>query len=103
MATRSDSDCNVGYYGVGLEEILGEAGGIAAPLLLHMASKDQFVPPEAQDKIKAGLADNPKVTLHVYEGQDHAFARPGGDHYDAAAAELANGRSIQHLKGNLSQ
>ena len=42
------------------------------------------------------------VTLHVYEGRDHAFARIGGDHYDKAAAALANGRSIEHLKGNLS-
>ncbi len=102
MATRSDADCNVGYYGVGLDALLGEAGNISAPLLLHVASKDQFVPPEAQDKIAAGLSGNPKVTLHVYEGQDHAFARPGGDHYDEAAAELANGRSIEHLRGNLS-
>jgi carboxymethylenebutenolidase len=42
------------------------------------------------------------VTLHVYEGQDHAFARLGGDHYDKTSADLANGRSIEHLKGNLS-
>ncbi len=103
MATRSDADCNVGYYGVGLEALLGEAGNIAAPLLLHMASKDQFVPPEAQEKIAAGLAGNPNVTLHVYEGQDHAFARPGGGHYDAAAAKLANGRSLEHLIGSLAR
>ena len=102
MATRSDSDCNVSYYGVGLNELLGEAGSIAAPLLLHVASKDQFVPPEAQEAIKTGLAGNSNVTLHVYEGQDHAFARPGGDHYDQAAAELANSRSIELLKGNLT-
>ena len=103
MATRSDADCNVAYYGVGLDELLGEAGNIATPLLLHLAAKDQFVPPAAQDKIKAGLSGNPNVTLQVYEGQDHAFARPGGDHYDAAAAELANRRSLEHLKGNLSR
>ena len=103
MATRSDADCNVAYYGVGLDELLGEATNIAAPLLLHLASKDQFVPPAAQDKIKAGLSGNPSVTLHVYEGQDHAFARLGGDHYDQAAAELANSRSIELLKGNLSR
>ncbi len=102
MATRSDADCNVGYYGVGLAELLGEAGNISTPLLLHLASKDQFVPADAQEKIKAGLSDNSNVTLHVYEGQDHAFARLGGDHYDKISADLANGRSIEHLKGNLS-
>jgi carboxymethylenebutenolidase len=102
MATRSDADCNVGYYGVGLDGFLGEAGNISTPLLLHMASEDQFVPTDAQEKIKAGLSGNPSVTLHVYEGQDHAFARLGGDHYDKISADLANGRSIEHLKGNLS-
>ena len=103
MATRSDSDCNVGYYGVGLDALMSEAGNISAPLLLHMASKDQFVPAEAQEKITAGLSGNPNVALHVYEGQDHAFARLGGDHYDEAAAKLANSRSIELLKGNLSR
>ena len=56
----------------------------------------------AQEEIKAGLSGNSNVTLQVYEGQDHAFARPGGDHYDQAAAELANSRSIELLKGNLT-
>ena len=102
MAARSDSDASVSYYGVGLDELLGEAGNITKPLLLHVASKDQFVPPEAQDKIKAGLSGNPRITLHVYEGNDHAFARVGGDHYDKAAADLANGRSLEFLKGSLA-
>jgi carboxymethylenebutenolidase len=102
MATRSDADCNVSYYGVGLDELLGEAGNITAPLLLHVASKDRFVPPEAQQAIKAGLAGHREVTLHVYEGQDHAFARVGGEHYDRAAAEQANGRTLAHLNRSLA-
>ncbi len=102
MATRTDADCNVSYYGVGLDELLGEAGNISKPLLMHVASQDQFVPPEAQEKIKAGLADHSQVALHVYDGQDHAFARLGGEHYDAAAAELANGRSLAHLQASLA-
>ncbi len=101
MATRSDADCNVSYYGVGLDELLGEAGNISKPLMLHVASKDRFVPPEARDKITAGLAENPRTTLHVYEGRDHAFAREGGEHYDAADATLANARTITFLKEQL--
>jgi carboxymethylenebutenolidase len=102
MGTRTDADCNVSYYGVGLDELLGEAGNITKPLLMHVASQDQFLPPEAQEKIKAGLAGHPQVVLHVYDGQDHAFARVGGEHYDAAAAELANGRSLAHLQAGLA-
>ena len=81
---------------------LTEASGIAKPLMLHIASKDQFVPPEAQEQVKAALADNPRVTAHVYEGQDHAFAREGGDHYDAAAATLANDRTLGFFKEHLA-
>ncbi|WP_420402934.1 dienelactone hydrolase family protein [Nisaea sp.] len=101
MATRSDADCNVSYYGVGLDELLGESSGISKPYLSHIASEDGFVPKEAQEKIKAGLSGNPLVTLHVYEGQDHAFARQGGAHYDEAAAKLANSRTSDFFKANL--
>lgn len=94
MATRSDADCNVSYYGVGLEDLLSESSAISHPLLLHVASEDEYCPKAAQEKLKAGLADNPLATCHIYEGQDHAFARIGGAHYDAEAAALANGRSL---------
>ena len=56
MATRSDADCSVGYYGVGIQDQLGEAKNLKKPLMLHIAEKDQFVPSEAQAKIKAALA-----------------------------------------------
>ncbi len=102
MATRSDTDCSVGYYGVGIEGALGEAANLRKPLLLHVAEKDQFVPPEAQAQVKEALGDNPLVTLHSYPGVDHAFARVGGEHYDQAAAELANRRSAEFLSRHLT-
>lgn len=103
MATRSDADCNIGYYGVGIENALDEAVNIKAPLLLHIAEKDEFVPPEAQAKVRAGLDGNGHVTIHDYAGADHGFARSAGVHYNKPAAELANQRSAaffaDHLKG----
>lgn len=102
MATRSDADANVSYYGVGLDELLPEAGSITKPLLMHMASEDRFVPKEAQETIRAGLRDHPNVTIHVYEGNDHAFAREGGEHYDPEAAQLANQRTAEFLEQHLS-
>ncbi len=101
MATRSDADCSVGYYGVGIENALDEADAITRPLMLHIAEKDQFVPPEAQAAIKARLAGNPNVVIHSYPGVDHAFARVGGAHYDAEAATLANQRSRAFLAEHL--
>jgi carboxymethylenebutenolidase len=94
-ATRSDSDATVGYYGVGIEGSLGEAGAITRPLVLHVAEKDGFSSPEAQAKIKQALAPITHVTIYTYPGVDHAFARKGGDHYDEAAATLADGRTAE--------
>lgn len=102
MATRTSVDCSVGYYGVNIVEHLDEAGDIAKPLMLHVASEDEFVPKEAQAKVGEGLAANPYVTIRTYQGMDHAFARPGGAHYDRAAAELANTRTDDFLAANLT-
>ena len=101
MATRSDANCNVGYYGVGIEGALEEAVNIRQPLMLHIATKDEFCSPEAQAQVHAALDGHEQITIHDYEGMDHAFARFGGAHYDQAAADLANGRTAgffsQHL------
>ena len=101
MAARSDSDANVSYYGVGLDGMIDEAGAIAKPYLSHVAENDGFVPPEAQAKFVPVLQRHPKATVHVYAGQDHAFARVGGKHYDKASADLANGRTRNFLAANL--
>jgi NADPH2:quinone reductase len=101
MATRSTADCNVSYYGVGIETALGEAGRIAKPLLMHVAAADQFVPSEAQAKIKAALGRNKRVAIHTYAGMDHAFCRVGGQHYNAGAAKLANGRTADFFRKHL--
>lgn len=100
MATRSDADCNISYYGVGIENKLDEASKITKPLLMHIAEKDGFVPPPAQEKIIAGLKD--KAAIFVYDGMDHAFTRIGGKNFDQAAADLANSRSLAFLKKNLT-
>ena len=101
MATRTDVDASVGYYGVYIQDHLDEAANIKHPLMLHMAEKDQFVPPEAQAQIVAGLKGNANVTLHSYAGMDHAFARVGGAHYDKASADLANKRTADFFAAAL--
>ncbi len=102
MATRSSADANVSYYGVGIENALNEASAITKPLLLHIAAEDQYVPKEAQAKIKEALARNSAVNLHVYPGCDHAFARVGGAHWNAEAAKQANERTAAFFAKHLS-
>ena len=100
-ATRTDVDASVSFYGVGIDGKLDEASQIKKPAMLHIAAKDQFVPPEAQAKIVKGLHGRKDVTVHVYPGVDHAFARIGGQHYDKAAADLANSRTAEFFQSHL--
>jgi carboxymethylenebutenolidase len=92
-AARTDIDAAVSYYGVGIDGKLDEATKIKPPILLHVAEKDQFVPAPAQAAMAKVLINGPRLSLYTYPGCDHAFARPGGEHFDAAAAKLANDRT----------
>jgi len=99
--TRTDADASVAYYGVGIDKFVDEAKTLARPLLIHIAEEDEFVPKEAQAVMVAAVKDNPKVELYSYPGRNHAFARKGGAHYDAADAEKANRRTLDFFKVNL--
>jgi len=101
MATDSDADCNVAYYGVGIDERLDDAQRITAPTLLHIAEEDGFVPKEAQAKIKAALKEHSHVTIHSYSGVDHAFARNKGVNYNKKAADQAEARTAACFAANL--
>ena len=101
-AARTDVDASVGYYGVNIQTMLGEAKSVKTPLMLHIAEKDEYTSPDAQKQIVEGLKNNPHVTIHSYPGMNHAFARTGGAHYDQANAELANGRTATFFRQHLN-
>ena len=101
-ATRTDADASVAYYGVGIEKHLVESEKQAHPLLMHIAEEDQFVPKEAQALILSKLKNHPQVQAYTYPGRDHAFARVGGEHYDAVDAKLANGRTLAFFQQHLA-
>lgn len=92
-ATRTDVDASTGYYGVMIDQMLGESHAIANPLLLHIPTADHFVGPEAQAAIHAELDAHPRVTLHDYEGLDHGFAASEGSRRDEEGAQLADART----------
>ncbi|MEQ1541261.1 MAG: dienelactone hydrolase family protein [Novosphingobium sp.] len=101
-ATRTDIDASVGYYGVMIDQMLGESHAIANPLMLHIPTADHFVGPEAQAAIHAGLDDHPRVTLHDYPGLDHGFAAELGARRDEAGAALADSRTAAFLQEHLA-
>lgn len=92
-AARTDIDATVGYYGVGIDNLLREKNALSRPLMLHIAGDDGFVGPDAQRAMHEGLDDHPRVTLHDYPGEDHGFAAEMGKRRSEAAAQLADSRT----------
>jgi carboxymethylenebutenolidase len=100
-SARTDIDASVGYYAVGLDNLLHEKHAIANPLLLHIAGADHFVGPEIQRAVHEALDDHPKVTLYDYPGEDHGFAAEMGKRRSEAAAQLADQRTAQFFAEHL--
>ncbi len=100
-AARTDADASVGYYGVGIDGLLGEKHAIANPVLLHIPEEDHFVDKAAQAAMHAGLDDHPKVTLYDYPGEDHGFATEFGKRRSDSAAKLADERTAAFFAKNL--
>jgi carboxymethylenebutenolidase len=102
MASRSDVEASVSYYGVGLDQMLDEVHDIRMPLMVHIAGLDKYCPPPVREKLLKGLARNPVITAYVYDKADHAFARINGQNYNKEAADLANRRTeaffAEHLR-----
>jgi carboxymethylenebutenolidase len=94
-------DAGVAYHGGDTDKYLGEVDGLNAPLLMHLAEEDEFISKAAQAQIKAALAKKPNTTVYSYPGQNHAFSRHNGAHYNAAAAALAHERTYAFLNRQL--
>ncbi len=101
-AARTDSDATVGYYAVGVDEMLNEAKAIANPLMLHIPQEDGFVDKAAQAAMHDGLDAHAKVTLHDYPGLDHGFATQFGKRRDEEGAKLADSRTDAFFTEHLS-
>ncbi len=101
-AARTDVDASVGYYPVGVDNLLHEKHAIAKPLMLHVAGSDHFVSPEVQRKMHEGLDDHPRVVIHDYPGEDHGFAAEMGKRRSEQAAQLADSRTEQFFAEHLS-
>ncbi|MGC1450528.1 MAG: dienelactone hydrolase family protein [Candidatus Sulfotelmatobacter sp.] len=100
-AVRYGVDAAVAYHGGDTEKYLGEVDGLHAPMLMHLAEEDEFISKAAQADIKAALAKKPSTTVYSYPGQNHAFSRHGGAHYNAEAAALSHERTNEFLRQQL--
>ncbi|MBD59532.1 MAG: carboxymethylenebutenolidase [Citromicrobium sp.] len=100
-AARTDSDASVGYYAVGIDNLLREKDAISNPLMLHIPTEDGFVDKDTQKAMHEGLDDHPKVTLHDYEGMDHGFATQFGKRRNEECAQLADKRTMAFFAEHL--
>lgn len=92
----------VSFYGMPPAEKVDYAK-VTAPVIMHVAKKDQWVTVEKAEAIKKQFTDRGHpIELHVYDA-DHAFAndtRPAV--YDPANAKLAWDRSVAFFKKQLA-
>ena len=100
-AARTDADASVGYYGVGIDNLLGEKHAIANPVLLHVPQEDHFVDKATQQRMHEGLDDSPKVTIYDYPGEDHGFATEFGKRRSEESAVLADRRTADFFAEHL--
>ena len=101
-AARGAADCNVSYYGVGIENLLDEAPKIATPLMLHMGEADPWTPREVRKQIEGVLAGFMHVSIYHYPDTDHAFAREGASSDVPEMRELANRRTLEFFRKHLA-
>ena len=94
-------DAGVAYYG--MQPDAADVPKIKAPLLLQYAGIDDRVN-AGIDAYKAALEKEGKeFQLYMYEGANHAFNNDTNTaRYDANAAILAWGRTVEFLKSKLA-
>lgn len=71
------------------------------PLIVHIADKDEFFPPEGRSKVVEAVKGHRHIAAYVYPHAGHAFARVGGVHWDGRSAIIAKGRSAEALVATL--
>ena len=100
-AARHDPDAAAAYYGGGTDQHVGEMKSVSCPMIMHLGESDEYIPVPAREKITKAAESHSNVTVYTYAGQNHAFARHRGVHYDAASAKLANQRTYDFFKKHL--
>jgi carboxymethylenebutenolidase len=94
---RMQPDCCVGYYPGGIGKFAADEP--VCPVMLHFGANDDHI---GKDQVDAVRTAHPDVEIFLYEGAGHAFANPDRPSYNAAAAKLADERSLEFLKANLA-
>lgn len=94
-ACRTNIAAAVVYYGGGIANMLDETP--RCPTLFHFGDRDAHIPLADVERIRAAF---PQGQYHVYAA-DHGFNCTDRSSYDAAAAHLALGRTLEFFRQHL--
>ena len=102
-STRLPIDAAVSYYGVQIDQHLGEADRLKCPIL-HALRRERSARAGADRGGDPGAPwrTGSSVNIHVYPGTEHGFNRQGYPPYNEAAATQARQRTIAHFRRLLS-
>lgn len=100
-ATTAGADAAVAYYGGRIQDHLDLAGGLRVPVQFHYAGRDEYIPAEAVERVRAAVDGRAGAQVHVYPETPHGFNCWARATYDPAAAALAHGRSLAFLAQRL--
>jgi len=101
MSTRSDINCSVSYYGVGIDGFLDEIHDIRSPFMIHIGEKDKLVPNTVRKKLIKKLSLNKAIETCLYPMAEHSFARNDSPLYNEIYAKQANEKTELFLKNLL--
>jgi carboxymethylenebutenolidase len=99
-AATAGVDAAVAYYGGGIQDMLDLAPQIRCPMQFHYGALDANIPLTAVDKVRAAMAGKP-ADIFVCDTADHGFNCWARGSYQAAAAALAHGRTLQFFADRL--
>jgi carboxymethylenebutenolidase len=103
-ATRHKPDAAASFYGVGIDKRLDAAKNLSCPMMFHYAGQDQYAGPDVAQKVRDAFKSDARAAVWEYPNAGHAFARPGGAHFEPKSADLADMRTlsfmVEHLFGN---
>jgi len=96
-ATRLGAKAVATFHATHVDRHLDEAHKIAGRVTLHYGGGDTLVPMDQVATIQKGLAKNPRIDVHVYEGAGHGFSFPAQPSYHETAATQSDHRAQEIL------
>ena len=98
-AATAGVDAAVSFYGGAIHDQLERVPSIKCPMQFHYGGKDQAIPLEAVEKVKAAFKGK-NAEFHIYPA-GHGFNCWDRSAYHAPSAALAHGRALEFLVRNL--